>query len=241
MTAVHSFLWRGKAYLLADRAITGAGGELLGTMCKFVMGNGTVPWAASFSGHGFTIPEFTARLATRPCDAPWSLSASMAETLKVMTAERPDAVIGVQAAIWSRREKAPVLFVISNSDICFPGLAKAFEPVSVRVMVTGTKPPAELLSRSINWDDDRSFDPRSEGLGIIKAQRSAEKFDRAYEIPAYRIGGGVEVAIVGRHGVRFETLWVWPDKLGELIDPAEQGFPFDLRDQRCAALCSVSA
>jgi hypothetical protein len=241
VSIAHSFLWRGKAYLLADRAITGADGTLLGTMSKFVRSVGSVPWAATYSGHQFEPREFVDRLAVRACDDLQSLAASMTAVLREMTAYRPDMVVGVQAGIWSRPHKAPVLFVLANSEIPFPGLAKAFEPVSVHHVVTGSHPPEHYLGRQIDLMDDRAFDPLSDGAAIIRAQRRVERFERAYQTPAYRIGGGIEAAIIGKRGVRLETLWVWPDRLGEKIDPAEEGFPFDMGDSRCLAMCASAS
>jgi hypothetical protein len=119
-----------------------------------------------------------------------------------------------------------MVIILANEDFLFPGYAKAFEPVEMSHVITGTKSIVAYLGKEVDFTDPQSFDPLIDGVRLMSAQRHIERFERAYDAPAHRIGGGCEVAIVGRRGVQVRTLWEWPDVLGEMIDPVStQGNP----------------
>ncbi len=222
MSVINSMAQGKRAYLFADRAITDQQGLLIGTMCKFIKGT-NFPWAMSYSGHGDLCgidPNGLIHALNRyPLDTPRKLADALVSALRDMTAANPARSIGAHLAAWSSKLGRPVLMFADNDGRHFPGMLPAFQIGEGTHLVQGTRTVIEYLGREVDFEDPRSFDPLVDGLKLMQAQRDLERFERAYETPAHRIGGGCEVAIVGRRGVQLKTLWEWPDKLGEMIDP----------------------
>lgn len=225
MSVINSVVQGKKAYLFADRAITDGDGILIGTFSKFIKG-ANFPWAMTYSGHQIDQNEIVTRLSAHPCETPRKLAAALMSVLREMSVRTPDMSIGAHLAAWSSKLGRAALMLVANDSLHFPGLLPPFEIGEATHLIQGTRPAAEIMGREIDFCDPQSFNPLADGVTLMQAQRQTERFERSYETPAYRIGGGCEVAIVGRRGVQFRTLWEWPDKLGELIDPlATPGHP----------------
>jgi hypothetical protein len=229
MSVINSMAQGKRAYLFADRAMTDHNGVLAGTMCKFIRGT-HFPWAMAYSGHGpfssFDPHQLAASIGRRPCDTPERLFDAVLAAIQEATAATPGLSLGVQLAFWWARKGRAALMLAASDDLHFPGLVAPYEAREAFYVVQGTRQPTEYIGREVDFTNPKSFAPLSDGVELMAAQRRMERFERVYETPAYRVGGGCEVAIVGRRGVQIKTLWQWPDELGELIDPvATPGHP----------------
>jgi hypothetical protein len=242
MSILNSLVQGKRAYLFADRAITDQDGVLRGTMSKFIKG-AHFPWALSYSGHGALTGvdpyEIAAAIDRYGCETPRKLAAALPRVVEDMSANNSSLSIGLHVAAWSAKHSRPVLMFIANDDIHFPGLLPAYQLGECTYVIQGTGNVVDYLGREVNFEDPRSFDVLTDGVALMQAQRRLERFEIAYQTPAHRIGGGCEVAIVGRRGVRIETLWVWDDRLGERIDPsATPGFADASRAENFSGMTS---
>jgi len=75
--------------------------------------------------------------------------------------------------------------------------------------------PEQARGGAVSLCDATSFNPRTDGLTLIEAQRRRPW--RAGGRLAHRVGGQAELTRVSRRGVERTVLKVWPDRVGEKI------------------------
>ncbi|MBO9579872.1 MAG: hypothetical protein J7498_03180 [Sphingobium sp.] len=236
MTCLISTVQGRRCYMMADRAITDEAGKLIGTMCKIIRGT-AFPWAITLAGMDI-FPAYRLVISVieqRQPSEPRALAKAVIEAFQHMQDRHIDRPVQAHLGIWDRKTGSPFLATINTQTD-----GAADEPFRMHPRIAAVATASLSLGRWTLDDlvEPNRFDPLRDGAELIRTQRRI--LMENWETPAHRIGGGVEVAVVGRRGVRIETLWAWPDKLHERIDPANEGFPFDLKDPRCATLCQAA-
>ncbi|MGB3792170.1 MAG: hypothetical protein WA978_05455 [Sphingopyxis granuli] len=151
-----------------------------------------------------------------------SLLAMLPGALLSMADGSPELDCGFIIATWSKRHGRPMLHLLANTDTHWPGVLTPFEPYFIEHVIGGAITADDALGRRVDVADPRSFDIVRDGKALVEAQRRAHRFEHLGP-PAYRIGGGVEVATLTRKKAAIRRIHTWPsDRIGELINPDKE-------------------
>jgi len=118
-------------------------------------------------------------------------------------------------ALWSVKNSEGQLWAIHSGNELFGPSYTPFTPV--RLSFYTALPPTDwdaAFGRSIDFVNRPIFDVRDDGLRLLEAERALP-----YADGHFAVGGFAELTSVTAGGVECETLRVWPDKIGEHIDP----------------------
>jgi hypothetical protein len=130
----------------------------------------------------------------------------------------------VKGVAWDFAQKRPVGFLMQTAD----GEMAGGEAIAAftwyeTAWALGTHESADaLLDRPVDVTDPDSFDPETDGLSLITAQRCRGAIDiTPGVIPGFfRIGGEIHLTEIRKTGVQVFAIGDFPDRVGELIDPA---------------------
>nr|WP_047170078.1 hypothetical protein [Sphingomonas sp. Y57] len=220
MTAINAFLTPGGAHLLTDAAFYDTEGRLRHVASKIAVCE-PLRMAIAVSG----MAE-----AARVVDwyaAYQDLSQSYALTLLPMVARairddnlragfpgEPD--VQLVAALWSDEHDQPQLWIASSNRAWFGERYQPGTLARVGAMSGGCIDPLSVVPPHRRAD---GFDAIRDGLALLRAQRAEPWPDNG----RYYVGGFAERTTVTRGGIERMVLERWPDRLGELITPAENG------------------
>lgn len=74
----------------------------------------------------------------------------------------------------------------------------------------------------VPWKGPDDFHPIRDGVPLMEAFRQTR--DRMGDVEMYGVGGFVAHTLIGAGSVTTEIIHIWPDVLGEPIDPTRKGF-----------------
>jgi hypothetical protein len=219
MTIITAFRQGNKAYLLTDKAWVRDNGEVHWIDSKFLVG-GAFPWGVAFTGS--ILPQALVRAITphAPRNARMLVDTLVA-ALRTVTAEadaegNKGASCGLYSIMWSARTKQPAIICVDNDGASFGEHTDPFRPFEVDWIMGGVGDPSSLLGRPVNMTDPTSFDPKVDGVALMKAQREVNFWPTPLG-PRKKVGGGVQLMSLSRRSTQYEDLHTWPDVVGELI------------------------
>lgn len=225
MTALNIWQDGRNAYILTDTAIYGPAGEVKGLHDKVVVLDGMIGGcriALAGTGHVHAAVLAAALNERVNFDARDTLMA-LPDIVKAIERERAilwgddeACEIGIVAAVYDPAIPNPALFMISNETGGFVLDQRPHELLQIRYWTTGQEPFGPFV-----YDDPTAshtitgFDPHTDGLAMIEAQRRNEKLfgDGCY------IGGSAALVTIGPDGIFRHVLRDWGDDIGAAIQP----------------------
>ena len=122
----------------------------------------------------------------------------------------PEHGVEVTGVFWDG--DAPVAFIVAENALGHPN--------AVRLGPIFGAPEPQGLDAWKPWktaDDVQALSMPGDGLAIMQMQRAGRH--KVWEGEAHIVGGWCDCATVTAAGVTVETLHVWDDKIGEMIEP----------------------
>lgn len=219
MTILNATTQGAKAYIITDKAWCQDDGTVAAIASKFIVGT-AFPFLIAPTGNANPFDLLSRLQQAEPRNGRQLIEAfptALRDLCAAPGGESLDA--GFMVAIWDKRKGRPMIYLIATSETHFPGAGEPFEPYWIESMIGGTVPAEEALGRPVDLSNPHSFDPFKDGADLVEVQRRRHRFEH-FKTPAYRIGGGVEVGVLTRKGVKLHSVREWPeDKVGELIAP----------------------
>lgn len=227
MTLIQAMIQRkaSAGYLLADMAATVDGGADDGCLAyigpkMFICGGGSGVIAATGSVHYPALELALVRYQKKGLPFLKSLPDIALDMLRHINQDSKVAACGLLAMVWDRQYNQALFAGLATDGEClgehFPG------PMAITMadaVCFGGTAPETVLGRPIDVCNPASFDPRVDGVTMFDAIRRVERFEE-YGTPAFRIGGGVQLATVTAKGAKIETIHTWAeDKVGQRIQP----------------------
>ena len=144
-----------------------------------------------------------------------------ADRLKVQP-DMPSATpfLSVIGAGWSTERRRPEGFYLASMGGALPDRkVRPFLWYEVPWIVNSSHPDGLLgmLGRDADLTDPGDFDPETDGLTLIEAQRAQPQIPVEGGQPRYAIGGSVALTTVSEVGVIGRNLRHWPDVVGQRI------------------------
>lgn len=219
-------------YIISDGAFTAPDGTLLRAESKVVHSVYTrCPWAFGVSGNmqpraiaqeiGEANPLTIKQLVKRLPDA---LRRAIVRNEREFGVPRDTAYAVLIGCYWDFSAKRPQGFRVQaqrgglvNQEV------EAFEWYDMDWSLASHLEIEALLGRAADVTNPNSFDPASDGLALVHAQRISGLIDMMPGIePGHcRIGGHVDLTEVTKSGVKVWHLHTYPDEPGRLIAAAQ--------------------
>lgn len=222
MTASNVFVQGECAYLLTDGAVYDSEGVVAAIQCK-VAAIPHLRMAVAFSGCvgraveacvGFFVRVRTQREAFGGLpDIAEQLYAAYQADVRREGIERT-ADFQMYVAMHSLDTGEPQAWILSTNRA---GFGASYEPWSLRRVHEICAPRVDrqaVFGRVVDLTDPASFDPATDGLTLLEAQRNV-----VWPNGRHYIGGKADLTVVSRHGITKHTLREWPDVVGERINP----------------------
>ncbi len=121
---------------------------------------------------------------------------------------------GPMAAVvagFDQARKQPCGFVVGNDRSVFSALYTPYSLQRTRLHLTEYSRDFDSTADGIDFADNRSWNPESDGAALLKAQR-ADPFHFGYGV-----GGQGILTRVDAQGISHTTLITWPDRLHQAI------------------------
>lgn len=233
MTAINMVVQR-KAragFIISDGAHTHPDGHLIENSPKIIHGVGRFPWAMGVTGnvHPRTLAQALGEMNPLTYKAlrkrmPWALHRAIQLTADTTTTPIEDITVSVTGVVWDFAQKRPEGFTMtSRRDTHMKGI-EPFEWMCGDWIIAGAEigSPEQQLGRPVDLTDPDSFNPESDGLALITAQRRAgiTPTNPACDTSVrHRIGADIDLTEVTKTGVRVWKIHEFPDVLGERIRP----------------------
>lgn len=243
MTAINIVLQPDAAYILSDAAFTAEDGTLLAVRQKVT----TFPQfrtALTWSGFGPVsdledgIDRIASLVATIRPQTQRQLLEAVPSIVKSMHAENITRMpAGCQAhtygvalfgVFWSEGDGEPQAFT-AHSDAA--ALGPGYRPYSIARLLQFITAPAEgmdasqvaqeVFGRHVEFSEPGSFHPEVDGLALLEAQRHFKGALGGW--CDHGVGGFAHLAKVTADDVSDRILKVWPDRVGQIIDPFNIG------------------
>lgn len=226
MTIINSFTQGQNAYLLTDTSwLDNETGIILGTCRKIVVGK-RFPWAIAVTGDAH-VEELTNQINhLDPLDAE-DLALSLPQLLRGLKALSfdPSFTMALRLAAWSEAFGCPRVFHIdTDAHRAAQFGCEPWELLEAHVLIPGERSAPHirhLVSPIERISDPGLFDPESDGLSVIAAQRLHERYPaKCGKEPIALVGCSAELCRVSPDGVEIKTIYEWPDdRAGGRIQP----------------------
>lgn len=114
------------------------------------------------------------------------------------------------------------------SEIHFCPIGGELTAVDDGYYAAGPQPTARTYIESgfVPFDDLSTFDPVTHGVPVMEAFRRTRAACPGLEDDLYGVGAFIAHTLVERDSTATKIIHLWPDVLGEKIDPARHGFKF---------------